>query len=62
MNKRITPTGSAIAISALVKGEERYIILYDDANRDAACQQVGRWAGNPANGSHLIFTKGTRND
>lgn len=47
MKNRITPTDPTIAISALVKGEERYIILYDDASRQEAIQQTGRWAGNP---------------
>jgi hypothetical protein len=32
---------------ALVKGEERYIFLFDDANRSEALRTLGRFASNP---------------
>lgn len=38
--------------SVMVKGEERYIVLFDDANADEAMRALGRWAANPA----LSFT------
>lgn len=41
-----------INVLALVKGEERYIFLYDDAHRSAALRQLGRFASNP----ELSFT------
>jgi len=36
-----------INVVALVKGDERYIFLYDDDSRDAALQAMGRQAANP---------------
>ena len=36
-----------INVLALVKGEERYILLYDDANRAQALRTLGRFASNP---------------
>lgn len=36
-----------INVVALVKGNERYIFLYDDDSRDAALQAMGRQAANP---------------
>jgi hypothetical protein len=34
-------------VLALVKGEERYIFLYDDASRAEALRTLGRYASNP---------------
>lgn len=36
-----------INVLALVKGEERYIFLYDDAHRADALRMLGRFASNP---------------
>ncbi len=41
-----------INILALVKGEERYIFLYDDDNRAETLRVLGRYASNP----ELSFT------
>lgn len=41
-----------INVLALVKGEERYIFLYDDAHRADALRMLGRFASNP----ELSFT------
>lgn len=36
-----------INVLALVKGEERYIFLYDDGNRAETLRTLGRYASNP---------------
>jgi hypothetical protein len=36
-----------INVLALVKGQERYIFLYDDAHRAEALRTLGRFASNP---------------
>ena len=36
-----------INVLALVKGEERYIFLYDDEHRSDALRTLGRFASNP---------------
>ena len=36
-----------INVLALVKGQERYIFLFDDANRAQALRTLGRYASNP---------------
>lgn len=36
-----------INVLALVKGEERYIFLFDDQNRAEALRTLGRYASNP---------------
>ena len=36
-----------INVLALVKGEERYIFLYDDDHRSVALRTLGRFASNP---------------
>ena len=36
-----------INVLALVKGEERYIFLYDDESPQALLQQLGRFAADP---------------
>jgi hypothetical protein len=41
-----------INVLALVKGEERYIFLYDDGNRSKALRVLGRYASN----SELSFS------
>ena len=41
-----------INVLALVKGEERYIFLFDDDNRAEALRMLGRFASNP----ELSFT------
>ncbi len=40
MNKEIN-------VLALIKGEERYIFLYDDNNRTETLRTLGRFAANP---------------
>lgn len=41
-----------INVLALVKGEERYIFLYDDSSRAETLRVLGRYASNP----ELTFT------
>jgi hypothetical protein len=41
-----------INVLALVKGDERYIFLFDDDNRVETLRQIGRFAANP----ELSFT------
>jgi len=41
-----------INVLALVKGEERYVFLYDDSNRAETLRTLGRYASNP----ELSFT------
>lgn len=41
-----------INVLALVKGEERYIFLYDDSNRSKALRTLGRFASH----SELSFS------
>ena len=36
-----------INVLALVKGEERYVFLFDDNSRAAALRVLGRYASNP---------------
>ena len=36
-----------INVLALVKGEERYVFLFDDSNRTETLRQLGRFASNP---------------
>lgn len=36
-----------INVLALVKGDERYVFLYDDSNRTETLRQIGRYAANP---------------
>lgn len=36
-----------INVLALVKGEERYVFLYNDANRVETLRLLGRYAANP---------------
>ncbi len=41
-----------INVLALIKGQERYIFLFDDAHRAEALRVLGRYASNP----ELSFT------
>lgn len=36
-----------INVLALVKGEERYVFIYDDGNRAETIRHMGRYASNP---------------
>ena len=36
-----------ICVAALVKGQERYIVMYSEDNRCEALRQLGSWASNP---------------
>ena len=36
-----------INVLALVKGEERYVFLYDDASRAATLRTLGKYASDP---------------
>lgn len=38
---------SEINVLALVKGEERFIFLFDDANRDGTLRQLAQFAADP---------------
>jgi len=42
-----SPVTQDINVLALVKGEERYIFLYDDAHKSDALKTLGRFASNP---------------
>ena len=42
-----TPVSDDINVLALVKGEERYIFLYDDGHKSDALKTLGRFASNP---------------
>jgi hypothetical protein len=41
------PVTQDINVLALVKGEERYIFLFDDEHRSEALRTLGRFASNP---------------
>ena len=43
---------SDIYMACLVKGDERYVFLYDDASRAETLRMLGRFASNP----DLTFT------
>jgi hypothetical protein len=45
--RRRTAMTQDINVLALVKGAERYVFLYDDANRAEALRVLGRFASNP---------------
>jgi hypothetical protein len=45
--RRRFPVTQDINVLALVKGEERYIFLYDDERRSEALRTLGRFASNP---------------
>ena len=36
-----------INVLAMLKGEERYVFLYDDANRTETLRMLGRYAADP---------------
>ncbi len=38
---------SDINVLALVKGEERYVVLFNDENKSEALRTLGRYASNP---------------
>ena len=42
-----SPVTQDINVLALVKGEERYIFLFDDAHKSDALRTLGRFASNP---------------
>jgi hypothetical protein len=43
----LLPVTQDINVLALVKGEERYIFLYDDDHKSDALKTLGRFASNP---------------
>jgi hypothetical protein len=45
--RRRSPVTQDINVLALVKGEERYIFLFDDQHRSEALRALGRFASNP---------------
>src|SRR6266550_1667009 len=45
--RRRSPVTQDINVLALVKGEERYIFLYDDEHKSDALRTLGRFASNP---------------
>jgi hypothetical protein len=45
--RRRIPVTQDINVLALVKGEERYIFLYDDGHKSEALRTLGRFASNP---------------
>lgn len=50
--KEKLPVSDEINVLALIKGNERYVFLYDDASRAEALRTLGRFASNP----ELSFT------
>ena len=49
----LKPTGNnEVNVLALVKGDERYIFIFDDNNKTETLRQIGRYAANP----ELSFT------
>ena len=50
--QEIPEVSQDINVLALVKGAERYVFLYDDANRAETLRTLGRYASNP----ELSFT------
>ena len=48
----LTDDQSTVSVLALVKGNERYVFLFDDSQRDEVLRQFGRFASNP----ELSFT------
>ena len=50
--RRELPVPQDINVLALVKGQERYVFLYDDGNRAETLRILGRYASNP----QLSFT------
>lgn len=45
--RRIRIMDKEINVLALVKGEEKFIFLFDDANRDQTLRQLARYAADP---------------
>jgi hypothetical protein len=45
--EEISTVSQDINVLALVKGTERYVFLYDDANRAETLRTLGRFASNP---------------
>ncbi|MEM6362846.1 MAG: hypothetical protein AAF539_11660 [Planctomycetota bacterium] len=41
------PMEKEVNVLALVKGEERFVFLFDDENRDETLRQLARFAANP---------------
>lgn len=37
----------ATSVVGLIRGEERYVIVFDDDQRTEAFRTLGRWAANP---------------
>jgi hypothetical protein len=46
-HRRESRVSEDINVLALVKGEERYIFLYDDGHKSEALRTLGRFASNP---------------
>jgi hypothetical protein len=38
---------SDINVAGIVKGEERYLVLFDEQHREEAFCTLGKWASNP---------------
>ena len=45
-NRIVHHTASDLTIIVLARGDERYILMYREANRGDAMRQAGRWASN----------------
>lgn len=41
------PCGTFLTSVSLTKGDERYVLMFDAANRAEALRMLGRWAGDP---------------
>lgn len=42
-----TGTGNEVNVLALVKGEERFLFMFDDKNRDETLRTLARFAADP---------------
>lgn len=49
---RFSSQANDLNVVVVVKGEERYVFMFDDGNRNEACRTASRWAANP----ELSFT------
>lgn len=52
MNRLAPTTDRDIFMTAVIRGDDRYVLLYTDATRWQALATIGRWASDP----ELSFT------
>ena len=44
MNRIEADSGGNVLVIAIVKGDERYVVVYETESRGDAVRQLGRWA------------------